>query len=159
MKLPIRYIFSFIIVLLICIDYLGLYQLGDVRVNEMIISKPLGYRYSSASSLDNNSLLNIFLNSYGLQTKHTLAENNLLSLNFEQKVLGKKTTIFFSKLSKFDKQILKKQDETNLCTKLEILEENNQYTSKNIIYKSNINIYIVSNDKEEISYFYNQICN
>lgn len=159
MKLQKIYIFSFIIVLFLCIDYLGLYQLGDIRVNDIVISKPMGYKYSSVSSLDNKSLLNIFQNINGLQTKHTLDENSLLSLNFEQKFLGEKTTIFFSKLSNFDKKILKKKDETKLCTKLDIQNENNQYTSKNIIYKSNINIYILSSDIEKITYFYDQICN
>jgi len=159
MKQQKKYIFSFVIVLILCIDYLGLYQLGDIRVNDIVISKPMGYKYSSASSLDNKSLLNIFQSINGLLTKHTLDENSLLSLKFEQKFLGEKTTIFFSKLSNFDKKILKKKDETNLCTKLEFQNENNQYTSKNIIYKSNINIYIFSSDKEKITYFYDQICN
>ena len=160
MKIKNKYFLIFIIFVysVILIDTLGLDQLDKVHVNDIIISKPLGYKYSSISSLDDNSPKKIFQNIHGLQTKHIISDSSLLSLKFEQKFLLKKTSIYFKKLSDFSKKILKVQKKTLTCTKLEIKNENDLYTSR-IIYKLSIDIDILSNNKEDLIYFYKQICN
>jgi len=160
MKLQNKYILAFTIIGIIgiLIDTLGLYQLEKVHVNDITISKPLGYKYSSVSSIDSNSIKKIFQNIQGFQTKHTLNDSVLLSLNFEQKILSKKTIIYFTILSKIDKKYLTIQDKTLKCTKLEIRDEDEQYMSR-VIYKSSIDINILANNKEDVTYFYRQICN
>ena len=159
MKVQTKYSIALFVIgiILILIDTLGLYQLEKVHVNDITISKPLGYKYSSVSSSDSNSTKKLFQNIHGLQTRHTLNNSVLLSLQFEQRFLSKKTIIYFTILSKIDKKYLTIQDENLKCTKLEITDKDEQYISR-IIYKSSININILSNNKKDVTYFYKQVC-
>lgn len=150
------YIFSFITFIL-GLDYLGVYQLGAVHVNDITISKPMGYKFSSVSSTYEDTWFNIFMNTQGLIKEYKLTENSILNLTYKQVLLGNKLNIFLSPLTNFEKKLLidaKKE----VCTSLKVKEDHGQYVSNTVIYKSNININFISNDPELIKYFYNQIC-
>lgn len=157
MKIKSVYIFLFL-AFVIGLDYLGVYQFGEVHVNEITISKPMGYKYSSVSSTDENTLFNSFMNTNGLIKKYELTDNSILNLTYKQVLLENKMNIFFSPLTNFDKKLLI-EAKNEACTGLKIKMEDNQYMSNSVIYKSSININFISNNPDLIKYFYNQICN
>ncbi|WP_457747910.1 hypothetical protein [Sulfurimonas sp.] len=155
MKLLKKYFLFLVLTIFIFVDYFGLYQLGEIEIDDISISKPIGYRYSSSSSIDDNSTFSIFKNTMGLRTRFESNGINLLFLDFKKKLLNENTRIFFFKVNSLDKITI----DENKCTQKKIIKKNNQYTLEDmIIYKSKIGFYIISDTKDDLVYFYRQIC-
>ncbi len=149
----------FIFIILIIIDYFALYQWSKIKVDDILISKPIGYKYSSVS-IKANSTFDIFKNNMGLITNFSLSKNHFLRLEFRNIVFRKSTTIVFFKFSDVDKLFISNNnvDNNHKCTKKNIVIENNKYTKRGVIYKSDIIFDIVSDNKDDLYNFYNQIC-
>jgi hypothetical protein len=158
MKIFKKYYLFIIFILIILIEYLGIFQSSKVRVDDISFIKPFGYKYSSVSSMDDNSTFSIFKNAMGLRTKNELHPNHFLRLEFKQSFLNKSTRIVLFKLSNKDIKFLKNIS-TKKCTHQKMIKNNSEYKFDNIIYTSRYKIYIVSNNKEDLMHFYNQICN
>ncbi len=151
------YVFLFITFVL-SLDYLGVYQFDEVQVKDIAISKPMGYKFSSVSSTDEDTWFNIFMNSQGMIKEFELTKNSMLNLTYKQALLGNKLNIFFSPLTNFEKELLI-GEKKEVCTNLKVKKNDGQYVSNTVIYKFYININFISNNPDLIKDFYNQICN
>ncbi len=110
--LKIKYIYIIFIILII-VDYFGLYQWNKIKVDDISISKPIGYKYSSVVAGE-DSIFHIFKNTMGLITNISLLENRFLRLKFENMFFMESTTIVFFKLNDVDKYLSKKNTNLNL---------------------------------------------
>lgn len=139
-----------ILFIILLIYKIGLYQSSIININDISISKPFGYRYSS---LFNDPDI------IGLNTKFNLSEKNFsLFIIFEQNIFNERIIISFKKMSNIEKKYLKKSinDNGKICSKIKITDTNNNYS---FIYKFDLRIDVVSNAEKDLRYFYNEICN
>lgn len=155
MKFLKKYFLFWIFIVLVSIDYLGLYQLDMMQVNEIHIEKPFAYSYSSASSSDDNTILNLLKNKKGLKTKFEL-KDELLSLNFKNYLKNKNITLFFKMLNYSDLKFIQNSNEK--CVALKLSQVDGIYSLNNVIYKNMIRIDLIANNEEDIEKFYKQIC-
>lgn len=155
MKYLKKYFLLLVLIIIVGIDYLGLYQSNLIQVNGIQIEKPFLYRYSSGSSIDDDTLLNLLKNKKGLKTKFELT-NELLSLNFENYLENKNITIFFRLLDKNDLKFIYNSNQK--CIKSKLQQADGTYSLNNVVYKNMIRIDFTANNEEDINMFYTQIC-
>ena len=147
------YGFILLIILFLINDKYGLFQHNLIKINDIRIIVPIGSAYSSTYSEDNTSLTSLYDARAGNNNIFRMKEGQLLTLRFSNRFLFQDTAITF-----IYQTAIKKKFTKGYCTAKKLFPLKNKYETGLLLYKNYLLFDIIADTKEDIDYYYKQIC-